>query len=89
MPGPKPPPLYAILLADGTWYQPVGLPALSADPDLRDTIWLTVDGVTKSLAEWAEIRSIDRGTMHTRYTLGWSPDRIVNTPIGPQGRKKR
>lgn len=38
----------------------------------RKTIYLTKDGVTKPLAEWAEILGINYFTLHWRYKQGWS-----------------
>lgn len=35
------------------------------------TRWLTVNGATKSLAEWCELRGLNRKTVTKRLQLGW------------------
>ena len=48
----------------------------------RTTRRLTVDGVTHSLAEWAELVGIPSGTIRSRIAReGWPHDRAVLTPV--------
>lgn len=43
----------------------------------RNTVRLTLLGVTKSLAEWAEVIGIGRATLYRRYREGWSVEKIL------------
>lgn len=43
---------------------------------------LTVDGVSKSLPQWAEERAINLQTLRDRVKFGWSHERALNTPVG-------
>lgn len=45
------------------------------------TIWLTVDGVKRTLSEWADYTGIIYGTLYGRYKWGWSHFDIVSTPV--------
>ena len=36
----------------------------------RNTIYVTIDGVTKTISEWAEFSGISRSTLNSRYTDG-------------------
>lgn len=46
----------------------------------RDTKYLTVGGVKKPLAEWAEDRGMKASTLRQRvYVYGWSEERAVLT----------
>ena len=47
----------------------------------RETIYLTLGEDCKPLADWAEELGIPWGTLHTRYLLGWSDERILTTPV--------
>lgn len=43
---------------------------------------VTVDGVTRLICEWADIKGIDRATMTSRVTrYGWDPVTAVVTPL--------
>lgn len=47
----------------------------------RTTRSLTVNGVSRCLAEWAEISGLPIGTIHSRIGRdGWSAERAVLTP---------
>jgi hypothetical protein len=46
----------------------------------RDTIRLTLDGVTFPLSEWAERRGIPYDLLSRRWRDGWSDAEILNTP---------
>lgn len=41
---------------------------------------LTIGGTSMSVAEWAELRGIARGTVQRRLGLGWSPSDAVYAP---------
>ena len=46
----------------------------------RKTVLLTVDGITKSMAEWAREKGKTYGVLYQRHKLGWTDAAIVNTP---------
>lgn len=48
----------------------------------RNNIRLTLDGVTKTMSEWAELTGTQLGTMQKRYEYGWSVRDII---YGKQG----
>jgi len=41
---------------------------------------VTVDGVTRCIAEWAELNGLSSGNIHARLRQGWSPERAVTEP---------
>ena len=41
---------------------------------------ITLDGVTRCVAEWAEVRGISTATIHARLARGWDERRAVMTP---------
>lgn len=45
----------------------------------RDNRLLTCGGVTKTLAEWAEITGLGEA-LKARIKRGWNPERAINTP---------
>lgn len=45
----------------------------------KDTPFLTFNGETKCLKEWALITGIKYSTLHTRYRRGWDDERIIST----------
>lgn len=47
----------------------------------RNTLWLTVDGVKKSAAEWADLSGITQRAIEYRIKSGWAPKRIVAEPL--------
>lgn len=46
----------------------------------RDTVYITANGQTKSLAEWAEQLGAVYSKLFWRYQHGWAHDDIVNRP---------
>lgn len=42
---------------------------------------VTVDGVARPIAEWAEILGISAATLYCRGYAGWTDERIVKTPV--------
>lgn len=43
----------------------------------RDTRFLTIDGQTRCVTDWAEISGIKRKTIYERLRRGWEPERAV------------
>lgn len=46
----------------------------------RTTRWITVDGVTKSLAEWSEETGVGQRLIWKRISNGWTAGEAVKTP---------
>ncbi|BAH33214.1 hypothetical protein RER_25060 [Rhodococcus erythropolis PR4] len=42
---------------------------------------LTLDGTTKTVAEWTELRGLGKGTIHDRLERGWSIEQSIDTPM--------
>ncbi|WP_461246525.1 hypothetical protein [Treponema sp. R6D11] len=42
---------------------------------------LTVNGITRTLIEWCEITGMKFETIEGRIKRGWSPEKIINTPV--------
>ena len=51
----------------------------------RGRRYLTVDGETKTLAEWADTSGVSIRTMWARLDSGWSHERVVRTKVGGAG----
>lgn len=47
----------------------------------RTTRRLTYDGRTRTLAEWARLTSIGRGTLAWRLREGWPIERVLTEPV--------
>ena len=45
-----------------------------------NNVWITANGETMLLQDWANRTGIDRRTIAARLKLGWSPEKAVNTP---------
>lgn len=43
----------------------------------RNTVFITYNGVTKSLSEWAEEMDIKKNTLWWRHSKGWSPREML------------
>ena len=52
----------------------------------RDNRLVTVDSVTKTLAEWAELSGLKYDTLYNRLSCGWTPVRAVFAPVVRSGR---
>lgn len=83
--GPKPSPEVSIERIDNTRdYEPTNVRWATTKEQTRNrrtTRLLTVDGVTRCLAEWAEISGLPIGTIKSRIDRdGWSAERAVLTP---------
>lgn len=48
----------------------------------RKNVFLTYNGETKTVSEWAEILGIQVDTLYARRRYGWSDARIIETPVG-------
>jgi hypothetical protein len=47
----------------------------------RDNVYIELNGVRRSLPDWAEICGIPASTLHDRFCRrGWEPERALNTP---------
>jgi hypothetical protein len=44
-------------------------------------VWITANGETHNLQQWANILGTTHATLRSRYRYGWSDERIINTPI--------
>lgn len=51
----------------------------------RKTIYLTYDGKTHSLYEWARIKNVNPKSLYTRIRLGWSDNDVLGIPIKKRG----
>ena len=51
----------------------------------RNTLRVTIDGVSKSIAEWSEISGVDLRAIKARLRRKWDPRRAVFTPTQPKG----
>lgn len=44
-------------------------------------VWITANGITLNIQQWADKLGVLHSTLQTRKRMGWSDERIVNTPI--------
>lgn len=54
----------------------------------RNNFLVTLNGITKCSAEWEEITGIKSATIRARKAMGWSDEKALTTPVGPNGRKR-
>lgn len=52
----------------------------------RSNVCITAQGVTRALAEWAEILGVPHETLRQRVLRGWPPEDVVGVPV--QRRRK-
>jgi hypothetical protein len=52
-----------------------------------DATKITVDGVTKSVTEWAEHVGLQRKTIYQRLRKGWAHDKAVLAPVAKWRRR--
>jgi hypothetical protein len=56
----------------------------------RSSHVLTFNGVSKTIAEWSESTAISASVIERRINLlGWSTERALTKPVGPNGRKRK
>ena len=53
----------------------------------RNNHYITVNGITRTLAEWAEVTGIKRKTSQKRIEKGWSDIDAVSLPLQRRGKK--
>ena len=46
----------------------------------RDNHYLTYNGETKTIAQWAREKDFPRSTIDNRLRYGWNDDKILSTP---------
>jgi hypothetical protein len=54
-----------------------------------NTVHLTVNGRTQSLAQWARESGLSAGTLKSRLWRGWSADRALSEPLRTTGGRPR
>jgi hypothetical protein len=47
-----------------------------------NTVFLTVNGITKPVAQWAEEAGLKYHTLTFRLKRGWTPEKALSTPVG-------
>jgi hypothetical protein len=50
---------------------------------------LTLDGITRTMAEWADACGVKADTIGRRLRLGWSAEKALNTPVSRGLRRSR
>jgi len=50
-------------------------------------VYITFNGETHTLAQWGIVTEIKEGTMQSRYTRGWSPEKMITTPTNYKTRR--
>lgn len=91
--GSKPSPKYSIERKDNSLgYSPdncIWATAKQQARNRRDNRLLTFQGVTKTIAEWAETLGIQPTVISNRIADGWSIKRTLTEPINNTGRKRQ
>lgn len=47
-------------------------------------VFLTVDGVSRTISEWCELKGLMHNTVRGRLARGWTEETAVNTPSRPK-----
>lgn len=90
--GPKPSETHTIERVDNSrGYEPGN--CIWATPseqakNRKTTHWITHDGKTLCIKDWAALTGISRRTIHTRLSVGWSTADALTKPIGWCPRRK-
>jgi hypothetical protein len=83
--GPKPSPAHSIERRDGSLgYEPGNCEWATATAQARNRHTnqaITLDGVTRTVAEWANITGIGAPALYWRLHRGWSSERILSKPV--------
>ncbi len=84
--GPRPSPSHSIDRIDvNGHYEPGNVrwaTTVEQSRNKRNSRYITVDGQTKTLAEWGEVTGIGMKVIHNRMTmLGWSEEEAIKTPV--------
>jgi hypothetical protein len=51
--------------------------------------WITINGRTKILDDWAKEKGMPKITLSTRILRGWNPKDAVMRPVNPRNRKTK
>lgn len=54
---------------------------LEQNRNSRKNVYLTINGVTKCISEWASIIGVKSGTLHARIKRGWTVEAAVNPAL--------
>ena len=83
--GPRPSARHSIDRIDnGRGYEPGNVrwaTRTEQNRNRRDNLHLTVDGTTKTAAEWAQLTGIKSATIRYRLHAGWTAQQAVTTPV--------
>jgi hypothetical protein len=84
--GPKPSPKHSVdrinndgdYAADNIWWAPS---MKEQNQNRRNSVWLTWQGKTQSLADWAAEYNLPHSTLGNRLRRGWSAERALSQPV--------
>jgi hypothetical protein len=48
----------------------------------RRNVFITISGERHTIAQWARIKNIPVGVIHSRINLGWTPEKAITLPVG-------
>jgi hypothetical protein len=54
----------------------------------RTSRFIEHGGVSRTLAEWAELSGMSIMRLHMRLKAGWDMNRAISTPVRPQKKRK-
>lgn len=84
--GPRPTPRHTVeRIVNGKGYSPGNCRWATRKEQARNrpsrNVYLTCDGRTMLMVEWAEELGVKLGTLHARKKMGWADEKIVRTPV--------